>query len=216
MARERKADRKTETQHQPSTLERTASHEAGHAVAGYALSRPFRRVSIKPGKNNLGHCLFEPYGKSFDPELDLNSRIRERLEAGIICAYAGAAAEEALTGCHDPEESESDRQGAIDLAMYITVQEEELNAYPTWLSLRAKNMMCSPKWRPVVEALAKELLEHREFGSRRARQIIKRSLIAQVPSLKFETVEEADGVFHVRGVRPVGGDEAAGNQFVQG
>ena len=36
-------------------LEATAYHEAGHAVAGFALKRAFAKVSIVPDDTTVGH-----------------------------------------------------------------------------------------------------------------------------------------------------------------
>ena len=43
-----------------SNIEReaTAYHEAGHAVAGFALKRAFTKVSIVPDDTTVGHCAF--------------------------------------------------------------------------------------------------------------------------------------------------------------
>ena len=39
-------------------LERTAYHEAGHAVVGYRFGHRFGEISIKPDKRRLGYCRF--------------------------------------------------------------------------------------------------------------------------------------------------------------
>ena len=53
-----------------SNIEReaTAYHEAGHAVAGFALKRAFTKVSIVPDDTTVGHCAFMPRPLKKPPE----------------------------------------------------------------------------------------------------------------------------------------------------
>src|SRR3954465_12559822 len=69
--------------------ERTAYHEAGHAVVALALGRPVAHVSVLPGREHLGLCEF---GKGvFRPSEDW-------LEREILIGLAGLAAEARFTG----------------------------------------------------------------------------------------------------------------------
>ena len=75
-------------------LEATTYHEAGHAVAAYLLKQPIRYVTVLPGEDgSLGHCAYAPPGEGFRPDVNVDMRTRARLEAMIMTAYAGAAAQ---------------------------------------------------------------------------------------------------------------------------
>src|SRR3990170_4851648 len=84
----------------PSRLERTAYHEAGHAVAAYKLRRRISRVSIVPDPEDgtLGHCSYSQLWNDFNPEIYDDSKTTQRLETLILTALAGVAAEPRLSG----------------------------------------------------------------------------------------------------------------------
>jgi ATP-dependent Zn protease len=60
-------------------LERTAYHEAGHAVAAYVVHRGNRSVSIIPDESDgtLGHHHSARWGEKLAPAVEVNSRTRE-------------------------------------------------------------------------------------------------------------------------------------------
>jgi ATP-dependent Zn protease len=76
-------------------LERTAYHEAGHAVAAHVLRRPFRRRTIAPDAEagTLGLITYAPFPRDFDPANVSERRARYHLERSIITALAGNVAE---------------------------------------------------------------------------------------------------------------------------
>src|SRR5688572_7838108 len=82
------------------TLKATAYHEAGHAVASIALRRPLTEASISPSdeQNTLGHCSHPPHPPSFQPDIEVTTRDRLRIEAACIVFFAGGAAETRFLG----------------------------------------------------------------------------------------------------------------------
>lgn len=72
-----------------SKLERTAYHEAGHAVVAHTLGHATKRVSIIPDKsdNTLGHRA--GYKTTINPEIQMNGKYKNRLEEFIVINFAG-------------------------------------------------------------------------------------------------------------------------------
>ena len=156
-------------------VEKTAYHEAGHAVAAFYMKRSFRYVTIEPEEDSLGHIMYKKFRDSFNPEIDPDREIRKPLEKAIITAFAGPIAEQIFSGRKNRIGASSDFHGALDCALYLCGSNEETEAYVNWLWIRTKNMIRQPaKW-CSVEGLAKELLDCRKIGYMKARRIIKES-----------------------------------------
>ena len=74
-------------------LRATACHEAGHAVAAWHTDLKFRRVTIKPEDDSLGHLMHSRFPKWFNPELDKGDRARMYAEHLIVVGSAWQLAE---------------------------------------------------------------------------------------------------------------------------
>lgn len=157
-------------------IERTAYHEAGHAVMAFIQKRAFRHVTIEPdtAEGSLGHVLFYEWSRKFNPELDkLTCRRTEILEGIIMTSLAGGLAEKIKTGRYNSIGAKEDRKNAINLANYIYSNKEELALY-----LKLKWLCCEHflkerfNWNRV-EVLAKALLKERRISSKKARKIIR-------------------------------------------
>ena len=80
-----------------SNIEReaTAYHEAGHAVAGFALKRAFTKVSIVPDDTTVGHCAFMPQPlKQNQKYRTVDSKFRNVMERCAMTYLAGGEAEQ--------------------------------------------------------------------------------------------------------------------------
>jgi hypothetical protein len=159
----------------PARIQRTAYHEAGHAVAAYLRHWRFTGISIVPDRYTLGRCFFS------QREIVLRtSRMREtraRLETLIVISLAGPAAERLISG-------RTNRRGALDdvreaeaYASCVAGSEEELRAYMQWLWEFTNNLIgAEPHW-SAVKALAAELVARGQVGERRAREVIRDALL---------------------------------------
>ena len=71
-------------------MEKTAYHEAGHAVASYLRRRRILKVSIIPEDDSLGRCYYMKWDLMKTEEgwieLSNNEKHRRRRETIIICA----------------------------------------------------------------------------------------------------------------------------------
>jgi len=164
----------------PSRIERTAYHEAGHAVAAYLRHWRFTGISIVPDRYTLGRCFFS------EREIVLRtSRMREtraRLETLIVISLAGPVAEWLVSGRRNRRGALDDFAEAERYAACVTSSEEELRAYLTWLWEFTGNLMSAePHW-SAVKALASELAGRGEVGERRARQLIRDALARRTRS----------------------------------
>lgn len=73
-------------------LERTAYHEAGHAVVAYVLHVGFKSISIIPNEESLGIVNINNEMYIFPGVGKLEKRIKTRLEKSIMVLLAGDAA----------------------------------------------------------------------------------------------------------------------------
>jgi hypothetical protein len=158
-----------------SKLKRTAYHEAGHAVAAYALRRAFRSVTIVPGEDFLGKIWLTKLS-TFHPEYDNSSKTNRRVEEGIIINYAGFVAEGIFTGRNDYRGAHHDLVCAAALASNMVGSAEEEDAYLNYLWISTKNLMKLPHWWSATEALAKTLLEKKTLNHKHAKQVIQKAV----------------------------------------
>lgn len=69
-----------------------AYHEAGHAVVAVVLGRRFRKVTIVPESDSLGHVLHRPYSKTFQPDVNTGGHTERRICDDVMCSLAGMLA----------------------------------------------------------------------------------------------------------------------------
>lgn len=157
-------------------IERTAYHEAGHAVAAYLRHLRFTSISIIPDRGTLGRCEFSESAVVIDPESGDQLRARTRIETLIIVSLAGVISESLLTGRHNWRGAHADLHDATRYASFVTGSAEELRAYERWLWEHTRMLLgARPSWL-AVQQLAAALIEDRRVGERRARAIIRAAI----------------------------------------
>lgn len=109
-------------------LERTAYHEAGHAVVMVVYGIGFEHVTIVAGEDYLGHVLMTnpPW---FHPDWDNSPYVRHFTRARIIGLLAGPLAEAEFSGDADPVDASSDHAHAADLARFATNSAESASEF---------------------------------------------------------------------------------------
>lgn len=150
-----------------------AYHEAGHAVAAYALGRPLPELSMEPEEEALGTCSFSLW-EAFEPEPQGGPEAVERIEVEIITTLAGPLAEELATGVFHEEAAESDLLLTIELADLLIGGPEEREACLDALHERAEAIL-REHW-SAVQALAEALVRKRRIDAARARSLIEGAL----------------------------------------
>jgi hypothetical protein len=162
----------------PSRQERNAYHEAGHAVAHWAMDVPFAEVSIAAAGDTLGQMDATVPALQVKRGRQAPLEARLEVEKAIVCLLAGTMAEKKLTGRHYWTGGSHDRDNALDLAMSVTGSREEAEAFLAWLLERTRNLMEDSSHWAAVETLANVLLEQEHLSGRQAHGIIERAVRA--------------------------------------
>jgi hypothetical protein len=147
------------------TLEATAYHEAGHAVAAHQLRVGIgrREVSIVPneGWHGFVHTL---KGFSGRPDMERTGQMRLGAEKGAIVSFAGEAAQRRFRPMSvRRHHAASDRTQAVNLMSYFVGSDRELDAYLKWLRIRAEAFVASSVNWKMIEAVAAELMARKHL-----------------------------------------------------
>jgi hypothetical protein len=170
-------------------LERTAYHEAGHAVAFYHFRIPFFSVDIIPKLGGSGHIL-HPVLKKFNPKnpkwnsspksIDRAVKTMERSERLAIAYLAGKAAEERFAKKGNRKWPRKDLNETLSIIERLIGQpknkDEILWEYFYCLWMRAKALFDLPELWAAVEAVAKELFVRKEMDRWLILQIIRKAI----------------------------------------
>jgi hypothetical protein len=161
-------------QNQPS-LEATAYHEAGHAVASIWHGRGLRRVTIVPDERRglLGYVehpkrprvTFQPEWKDLDEAPFQTLVIRE-----ILVVLAGPAAEERFTGRANPDGARGDMDHVNDLAYRVCPDDDERMHFVGWLEARSRCFVHRPMVWTGIEGVARALLERPTMSGREVKE----------------------------------------------
>ena len=188
---------KTTRRKKTTREERTAYHEAGHAVAHERLryARKLRKVTIipDPNENSRGCVVHDKLPPSFDPwENEITPRDMAGIEDDAVCSFAGGIAEKRFAGRHDYAGASEDRQHAIDLASPLTggPGDKVLNAYLRYLWVRAEGLVESRLIWPEIEAVAKALLERKTLTRKEVHDIRLRVMREGIEEAKAERGEK--------------------------
>lgn len=175
-----------------SKLERTAFHEAGHAIA--VLLAPNMRVrgtSVVPTSEDVGACFYsiswknakrdmewalalKDYGQGLD-----DYKTRQRVESIIMVNFAGVAAESLLVTRQRSwtDEDYWRRGGFGDLSDAKVIAEcvvvtEEVFPYLDWLWVRTRLLLAGDWW--LVSTIAEALVQSRELSARQIMELVRR------------------------------------------
>ena len=166
--------------------ERTAYHEAGHAVAAFFEQLRVRTATIKPDKvkGSLGHVSHYPK-PSFHPDFETDARTERRVLAGVLTYLAGPAAERRATG--RATGSHDDYRNAMDMASRLCGSNESVGALLRWMWVQARDLV-TVHW-SFIEAVARALLARRRLSGQEVREIILNS--GKLPTLLPSVVRNA-------------------------
>ena len=157
-------------------IEKTAYHEAGHAVASYFHHIPFSSITIIPEEDCLG-CLKHPEPKNpFHEFDDITLKKADWIEKMILVRLTGQIAEWKFANRHNWKGSGEDWHWAIEEASLLMGGGEVLQKYMDYMWARAKTLFNVPWCWTAIEAVAKELLIRKKMENRLTRKIIKKAI----------------------------------------
>jgi hypothetical protein len=148
-------------------LERTAYHEAGHAVIALVLNRRFRYVTIRPSEDgeSLGRVRFwncTRYASLCDYPRDIaNAKIIVAC-AGFFQARTSKQGWQLLRG--------PDRDEVVDYLFSYEMPPAERSAYCKWLFERTKTLI--RLWQPAISIVAQRLLKCEALNEGDVRQLV--------------------------------------------
>ncbi|MCP9496814.1 MAG: hypothetical protein MSG64_20445 [Pyrinomonadaceae bacterium MAG19_C2-C3] len=162
-----------------SLLERVVYHEAGHAVAAYALRLPVHHATIIPNEEwkTLGYVRYKKSPTSFEPDVDVSSpHTRRRIESRVTVGMAGEAAEYILCGRYNRRwRTYPDYRNAFNIAHFLYQDFDTCAAYLEFKRLEARDFLNDRRLWRAVEVLAVALLEKKKIAGRDVRAIIKKA-----------------------------------------
>ncbi|MBI5489932.1 MAG: M50 family metallopeptidase [Deltaproteobacteria bacterium] len=160
--------------HRVPRLERTAYHEAGHAVMAVLQGRTFGDISIIPSEGTSGRV--DGFALTQDQQIEIAAGPRRRLErhvrSEIMIYYAGHVAESMRTGKLTLLGAENDLAQAAEMATKLYADEATRGAFVLWLwHLTREALQERVNW-AAVGTLALALLVEEVVPGRRARMIV--------------------------------------------
>lgn len=158
-------------------LESTAYHEAGHAVMAVHEGVALLNVSIVSDGDSQGRAGFSNPLSTFQLDVEITTKSRWRMEKLVRVWLAGPEAQKRF----NPRSwrryhGEDDFKKAVDRIGYFATSNDEIEAYLRLLEIQVRQKLALSRVWQAVEALAGELLEHRELGGGEARAIIKAAM----------------------------------------
>jgi hypothetical protein len=140
------------------TLEATAYHEAGHAVAAWRLGYRPISASITTPEDSVGEVSHESPFPGDNLEFDASDLARLRVERAIIIRLAGPVAQKRYRQTSWRRwHGGADYAVASDLALRVCGSGAIASAFLKWLDLRAERLI-EEHW-PAVERLATALIK---------------------------------------------------------
>jgi hypothetical protein len=160
-------------------LERTAAHEAGHAIFAVMMGIPFRRVTVIPNETFAGHvdlgkveppAHVDPFNENWDVKA-----ARQYWAARICGALAGPLAETLYTKCWQQQsvsDEDTDEAKAWEIADYFyTPAKAEI--WVNRLRFQVLETLRAPDVQAAVEAVALELVKRKTLNSTQVHSLVK-------------------------------------------
>lgn len=165
--------------------ERTAYHEAGHAVAAMRQYERFEYVTIIPDEDagSLGHLLHRPLPKRFHPDIKLTLHMQDKFETRIVITLAGPLAEKRATGRWNAIGAEADGDTVNMLHPYVGgVNPRIAGAHLRYLRCRAEEIL-KAHWKDVCNVKI-ALLERKKLSHAEVEQLVWPNLLPAAHLLK--------------------------------
>lgn len=165
----------------PDRITISAYHEAGHAVVAYDQGVRVHGISVVPDEGRMGHIAIDTlHLNRLAVTFHNNKGARNRftMERHVMVLQGGHAAVRRLDSAgaelaRTAQGEGSDLNIAMGLVRAFATSEREAEKYYQWLDARTEGILSSPMRWFQVRMLATALLEHRQLGTRKVREIVK-------------------------------------------
>lgn len=158
----------------PELRELAAYHEAGHAVVAWTQSLTIYSVSIDANQREAGYVLHQDGLHSGDLVFSPRSgRARLGAERNIRVALAGAIAQRFFAPASLNEKHNSNDRAAVETlleALHGEANRNLIDAHHRLLEIETE-LLVSKNW-PIIEAVASELIRHKQLTGARVSGII--------------------------------------------
>lgn len=190
------------------TPQATAVHEAGHAVMAYLRGRPFTKISVVADGATVGSVRHSPpRGDWFRPNLEVNARVRNYIEARIMICLAGAETEAAWyrRQADAPEDwrdqvstgASHDMDAAKEFGFPVCDGDTgELEAYLEWLRMRVLNYTGRPLTDSEKESGYEQMVQDRITGGDPTFWALVDALVAALADTPVLSWRNARGVLY--------------------
>lgn len=142
--------------------ERTAFHEAGHAVVALALGRRVEKITITPHRVYAGRCWVSGFGAALGKGRRASPSKTQRTRDNIVVLFGGLAAEERFDPKSDPDLSQADFMQAMKLALHDVGRSTARRAAYLQVHRLVAEQVIAQHW-VLVKLLAEAVLVRREL-----------------------------------------------------
>jgi hypothetical protein len=168
-------------------IERTAYHEAGHAVAAIAERRGIKTVSIEPTAEYMGRVQMVKADLPDDLGVGHGGPVSPRTELWVgrelRIDLAGPLAERRFVGRYNRAGAGGDHANVVNLGSCLH-HGETLDRYIAYMRERTRAFIEHPLQWVRVEAIAEELLARRTITGTRARELYRRAIAERADRLR--------------------------------
>ena len=157
------------------SIESTAHHEAGHAVAAHVLGIEFTEVTIRGNRRVAGQVEVRIPGWVKRTKVP-SPRFRLWVDSYVMTHMAGLLAEREYTGRNNHRGAFDDYLGSCKLARTVTYTDRERDCYLDWLYERARALARRRVFRNAVRSVAAVLMRRQTVSARHVAVLTNRAI----------------------------------------
>ena len=150
----------------------TAYHEAGHAVMALALGRDVQKVTVRPGRSQLGEVRLGTceLGKS------RNGATRNSLEDEVLILFAGMVAEARFSGKYCQTAASQDLRTIRQILQSRVASTKQIERLEKRLLSKTEHVLHDEGHVTAIEWIAKELVQRVTISGRSVRHYYKQAM----------------------------------------
>lgn len=157
------------------SIESTAHHEAGHAVAAHVLGIDFTGATIQADRRVAGQVEVQIPAWVRRAKVP-GPRFRLWVDAYVMTHMAGLLAEREHTGRNNHKGAVDDYLGTFTLAEMVTFTPKERDRYLDWLYERMRALARRRAFRTAVRSVAAVLMRRQTVSARQVAVLTNRAI----------------------------------------